>query len=72
MDEVHTPASYFIAIFAVIGATLLLPPLPILLLISPLLLVLSALCMTLYTTARQKGWFQQNISRHSLPRARSC
>ena len=33
MDEKHTPAGYFIPIIAVLGATLLMPPFPLLFLL---------------------------------------
>jgi hypothetical protein len=55
MDKGHTPAGYFIAIFAVLGATWLMPPLPILILLSPLFLVLGIIAFTLYSTVHRRG-----------------
>ncbi len=54
MDEVHTPAGYFIAIFAVLGAAWLMPPLPILILISPFLLLVGIITTTLYSAMQRR------------------
>ena len=55
MDKVHTPAGYFIVIFAVLGAAWLMPPLPILILISPLLLLIGIVAATLYSAMQRRG-----------------
>jgi len=70
MDKGHTPAGYFIAIFAVLGATWLMPPLPILILLSPLFLVLGIIVCTLYSTVHRRGLSGRLTLRGLFPRAR--
>lgn len=70
MDKGHTPAGYFIAIFAVLGATWLMPPLPILILLSPLFLVLGIIAFTLYSTVHRRGLSGLLALRGLFPRTR--
>ncbi len=56
MDEIHTPAGYFIAIGAVLVATLLMPPFPWVFLLVPALLccvILYFLGLAFYTHMRK-------------------
>lgn len=57
MGEAHTPVGYFIAIFVVLGAAWLMPPLPILILISPLLLLIGIIIVALYSTIHRRGLY---------------
>lgn len=67
MNNVHTPAGYFIAIFAVLGAAWLMPPLPMLILISPFLLLIGIVAAALYGTMRRQGQLDWIL----FPRART-
>ncbi len=60
MEEAHTPAGYFLAIFAVLGGALLMPTFPVLIIIvCPLLL----LGIGVYALLRRK---QSNTSNHAV------
>jgi hypothetical protein len=52
MEESHTAAGYFIAIIAVVGATLLIPPFPVFFTIGTMLLLLLTPFLLIYGTRR--------------------
>lgn len=55
MERNHTPASYFIAIVAVLGSVVLMPPLPVFIVaVCPLLVLGTAVCLIIRSLLSQR------------------